>query len=86
MVFVTGALGMEAIGGHFIHIGGADNPYYIASFLIEETLEIVGLTLFATTLLTNLQRTLDASTAAGHVSGKAGYPLAAAADGRTSAI
>jgi len=86
MLFVTGALGMEAIGGHFFHIGGVGNPYYIASFLIEETLEIAGLTLFATTLLTNLQRSLDAATAAGHVSGKAGYPLAAAADGRTSAI
>jgi hypothetical protein len=86
MLYVTGALGMEAIGGHFIHLGGPGNPYYIASFLVEETLEIVGLTLFATTLLTNLQRILDAATAAGHVSGKADYPLAAAADGRTSAI
>ncbi len=81
-LFVTGALGMEAIGGHFFSAGGAGNPYYIASFLIEETLEIVGLTIFATTLLKYLPQE-----AAEQASTGPDYPVAAlAADGRTSAI
>jgi hypothetical protein len=50
-LYVTGALGFEAIGGHFNSIGGFESPYYIMAFLAEESLEIVGLTLFATTLL-----------------------------------
>lgn len=50
-LYVTGALGFEAIGGHFNSIGGFDNPYYVMAFLTEESLEIIGLTLFATTLL-----------------------------------
>ena len=86
-LYVTGALGMEAIGGHFFSVGGADNPLYIASFLIEETLEILGLTLFATTLLKNLPRVFGAADAR-QPPAKALYPVAAAAaaDGRTSAI
>lgn len=54
LLYVTGALGMEAIGGHFISIGGEDHPYYIMAFIIEESLEVMGLTLFATALLKNL--------------------------------
>lgn len=81
-LFVTGALGMEAVGGHFFSAGGPSNPYYIMSFLIEETLEIVGLTILATTLLKYLPQE-----AAGQVSKGTDYPVAAlAADGRTSAI
>lgn len=50
-MYVTGALGLEAIGGHFNSLGGFDHPYYTAAFLVEESLEILGLTLFSTTLL-----------------------------------
>jgi len=50
-LYVTGALALEAVGGHFNSIGGFDDTYYIMAFLAEESLEIIGLTLFATTLL-----------------------------------
>lgn len=50
-MYVTGALGLEAVGGHFKSIGGFEHPLYTAAFLVEESLEILGLTLFATTLL-----------------------------------
>lgn len=50
-MYVTGALGFEAIGGYFNSIGGFEHPLYTAAFLVEESLEILGLTLFATTLL-----------------------------------
>jgi len=50
-LYVTGALGMEAVGGYFNAQGGFDHPLYIAAFMIEETLETLGLTLFAVTLL-----------------------------------
>lgn len=51
VLYVSGALGLEAVGGHFHSIGGNTHPYYIAASMIEEMLEIVGLTLFATVLL-----------------------------------
>lgn len=50
-LYVTGALGMEAVGGHFHAQGGFGHPLYIAAFIVEETLETLGLTLFAATLL-----------------------------------
>jgi len=49
--YVAGALGMEAIGGHFVAEGGFEAEGYIAAFLVEESLEIAGLTLFLITLL-----------------------------------
>ncbi|MHA1164456.1 MAG: hypothetical protein ACTSP0_02595 [Alphaproteobacteria bacterium] len=86
-LFVIGALGMEAIGGHFFSAGGPGNPYYIASFLIEETLEIVGLTLFATTLLKYIPQHVEDTATVKQTSVEMDYPVAAfAADGRTSAI
>lgn len=51
LLYVSGALGLEAVGGHFHFIGGDTHPYYIAASMIEELLEIVGLTLFAAVLL-----------------------------------
>ena len=88
MLFVSGALGMEAIGGHFFSVGGAGNPYYIMSFLIEESLEILGLTLFTTTLLKNLPHHSGGTDEASHAPAPGDYPVAvaAAAEGRTSAI
>lgn len=56
-IYVTGALGLEAIGGHFHAMGGFDHPAYIAAFMVEETLETIGLTLFATTLLNMISET-----------------------------
>lgn len=55
LLYVGGALGLEAVGGHFHAQGGFDHPLYTAAFLAEETLEIAGLTLFATTLLDMLR-------------------------------
>jgi len=62
-IYVTGALGFEAIGGHFNAIGGFDDPLYIAAFLVEETLEVLGLTIFAITLLADLPHHFKASVA-----------------------
>ena len=53
-VYVTGALGFEAIGGHFVSGEGFASNGYIFAFLVEETLEIAGLTLFLITLLAAL--------------------------------
>jgi hypothetical protein len=60
-IYVTGALGFEAISGHFIAVGGFSDPKYIAAFLIEETLEVLGLTLFALALLADLPRHFKAA-------------------------
>jgi hypothetical protein len=56
-IFVSGAFGMEFIGGYFVSIGGEDYlPYRIAS-AAEECLEITGMTLFLSSLLQHLGET-----------------------------
>jgi hypothetical protein len=56
-IFVSGAFGMEFIGGYFVSIGGEDYlPYRIAS-AFEECLEITGMTLFLSSLLQHLAET-----------------------------
>lgn len=68
-IYVSGALGMEAVGGYFHARGGFSDPYYIVAFLIEETLEIVGLTLLATTLLRMISDCFPGSAKAGATTG-----------------
>lgn len=55
-LYLTGVLGFDAIGDQLRLIVGIDHPYYIVAFLAEESLEVLGLTLFATTLLSDLPR------------------------------
>jgi hypothetical protein len=56
-IFVSGAFGMEFIGGYYVSFGGEDYlPYRIAS-ACEECLEITGMTLFLSSLLQHLGET-----------------------------
>jgi uncharacterized membrane protein YhaH (DUF805 family) len=54
ILFVGGAFGLEFSGGHYVTIGGFDSlPYRIVSSC-EESLEIIGMTLFVTSLFRHL--------------------------------
>ena len=55
LVYVSGALGMELVGGHFVSSQGWDSLAYIASATVEESLEMVGLTMFLHALLDHLR-------------------------------
>lgn len=56
LFYVGGALGMEMIGGKALTTYGVESLAYRAAFCLEETMEIVGATLFATALLGHLKR------------------------------
>lgn len=47
VVYVAGALGMELVGGYFASSIGVESTSYIVTATIEESLEIIGLTMFA---------------------------------------
>ncbi|MCP4073542.1 MAG: hypothetical protein GY742_17660 [Hyphomicrobiales bacterium] len=47
VVYVTGALGMEMVGGYFASSVGWESTSYIVIATIEESLEIIGLAMFA---------------------------------------
>jgi hypothetical protein len=51
MIFVLGAFGLEIIGGYFASAMGMDSMPYKAEATIEESLEMIGLTLCASSLL-----------------------------------
>jgi hypothetical protein len=56
-IFVGGAFGMEFVGGYYVSLGGDESlPYRIAS-TCEECLEIIGMTLFLSSLLQHLGET-----------------------------
>jgi len=56
-LFVGGAFGLEFVGGYFVSTGGFESvPYKIAA-TCEESLEIIGMTLFVTSLLRHLAET-----------------------------
>lgn len=50
-VYVAGALGLEFAGGYFISTYGDGSLAYTLEFVAEETLEMIGLTIFLTGLL-----------------------------------
>lgn len=54
-IFVSGAFGMELVGGYIVASGEATSAAYSTSVIVEEGLEITGLTLF----LLSLCRQLD---------------------------
>lgn len=56
VLYVGGAVGMEMIGGRLMTNTGWGSPYYIIGALIEESLELIGITLFLTTLLRHMAR------------------------------
>lgn len=55
-VYVGGALGMELVGGAFEHAIGKDTVAYSITIVIEEGLEIIGLTLFLYALADHIAR------------------------------
>ncbi len=54
-LFVGGALGMEFVGGYFVSSEGWDSKRYIAAAVIEESLEMIGLTVFLGFLVGHLK-------------------------------
>jgi hypothetical protein len=56
LLYVAGAVGMEMLGGRIAGNTGWGSPYYIVGVLIEESLELIGVTLFLTTLLRHMAR------------------------------
>lgn len=71
LLFVGGAFGLELVGGHYVSsLGFGSSQYRIASSA-EECLEIAGLTLFASTLLSLIARRAPKLTIALRYSGPA---------------
>jgi len=58
-LYVGGALGMEFIGGYFFTTFGATSFQYMLAFLIEESLELIGLTCFLAALFSYLKQQLS---------------------------
>lgn len=54
-LFVGGALGMELVGGAFIDALGEEHIFYIMAAATEETLEMLGVTLFIIAILKHLE-------------------------------
>jgi len=50
-VYVGGAYGMELVGGYIASTSGVHGRGYLAEVVVEETLEMVGLTLFVLVLI-----------------------------------
>lgn len=46
LIYVAGALGMELVGGQLAFLHGEDNFTYMLVVTIEETLELIGISLF----------------------------------------
>ena len=59
LIYVGGALGMEFVGGYFITTYGETSFQYVLAFLIEESLEMIGLTCFLAALFCYLKNQLS---------------------------
>jgi hypothetical protein len=68
IVYLTGALGMEVIGGYSIYLYGEDNFLYRIIIIIEEFLEMLGIIIFIHTLLFHLSSNLKVVKI--HINGK----------------
>ena len=55
-IYVGGALGFEAVSGHFYAVGGSESLPYILAAFVEESLEIAGLTVLVLGLLSEFRR------------------------------
>lgn len=58
VTFVSGALVMEMVGGHIHNTFGQYSIQYLTETIVEEALEMVGITLFIFTLLDYLERNI----------------------------
>lgn len=60
LVYVSGALGMELIGGYYHDaVNGQIDAIYVAMTTVEETMEIAGLLIFSHALVAYLERTIS---------------------------
>jgi len=59
-VYVGGAVGFEALGGWYSGLYGSKNPYFVALLTCEETLEMVGASLFLYALVDYAEREFGA--------------------------
>lgn len=55
VIFVTGAIGFELLGGKHAEVHGRDNIEYTAYYTIEESLEMIGIALFNFSLLKHIK-------------------------------
>lgn len=53
---VVGAMGMEVVGALLVHVAEADNAWYRLAVVVEEGLELAGVTLFLTTVYGHIAR------------------------------
>lgn len=53
-LFITGAAGMEMIGGYVRNVYGLESPQYVAETIMEESLEMAGILIFIYALLSYL--------------------------------
>ena len=58
VIYVSGALGMELIGGYIVDTFGYNNTFYGISAMLEEMLEMLGIVVFIHGLLTYIQSQL----------------------------
>ena len=62
IIFVTGAIGFEILSGLVSESMGWDNATYAFVYTIEETLEMVGIALFAYSITRHMQRYIGSIT------------------------
>jgi hypothetical protein len=62
LLFVGGALGMEMAGGYLLTLYGEQSLAYTIAFIVEESMEIAGATLFVTGLMGHLKRQYGGAT------------------------
>lgn len=62
LLYVGGALGMEFVGGYLVTTYGMSSSQYMMAFLVEESLEMIGLVCFLTALLSYLKTQLSGHT------------------------
>lgn len=60
-IFVGGALGMEFVGGYLVSQYGFESPVYLAAAITEESMEMIGMTVFVLVLSRYLVDSLSAS-------------------------
>lgn len=62
IIFVTGAIGLEMVGGREADANGTGTIFYCCLYTIEEVLEMLGIILFAYALLSYLTRETQRAT------------------------
>lgn len=55
-IYVSGALGFEFLEGHVVELYGTGNKYDVLFYILEETFEMIGVTLFIHALLDYISR------------------------------